>query len=108
MLLVPQIVELFNVSFESSLVSFFFNTPYFITWNHSQIVVISDSFYLIGSYFVDGKFLRKKIFVGKNFRQLLKISSLFADEYFSMMYWVTKTNVQVFREIKAENTVKHQ
>ena len=27
-------------------------------------------------------FVCKKIFVGKNFRHLLKISSLFSDEYF--------------------------
>ena len=38
--------------------------------------------YLIGRNFVGGKFRRQKIFVGKNFRHLLKISSLFADEYF--------------------------
>ena len=66
---------------------------------------IQWSKYLIGRNFIGGKFHRQKIFVGKNFCHLLKILSLFTDEYFSDD---VSSNFQVFREIKAGNTVKHQ
>ena len=59
-------------------------------------------YYLIGRKFFVGKFRRQKIFVGKKFRHLPIISSLFADEYFSDK---VLSNIRVFREIKAGNTI---
>ena len=58
-------------------------------WENSPTLILMTLYcpvlkdwYLIGRNFVGGKFRRQKIFVGKNFRHVLKISSLFADEYF--------------------------
>ena len=61
------------------------------------IVQRKEFYYLIGRNFVGGKFRRQKIFVGKNFRHLLKISSLFPTKFLPIRYFLKYAEMHVIR-----------